>query len=143
MTVPARVSFVTLAVRDLPRMAEFFRQFGWPEAKDNDENHVAFQCGGAVLGLYGADRYAPLFGPSPEPGQFKGFTLAINLEDAATVDRVWETARNAEGIEIVSEPEDLWFGGRGFVFKDPEGNVWDVVWADGTSFDERGGLVFP
>jgi uncharacterized protein len=143
MTVPARVSFVTLAVRDLPRMAEFFRQFGWPEAKDNDENHVAFQCGGAVLGLYGADRYEPHFGPSPEPGQFKGFTLAINLEDAETVDRVYETARHVEGIEIVSEPEDLWFGGRGFVFKDPEGNVWDVVWADGTSFDERGGLIFP
>ena len=66
MTVPARVSFVTLAVDDLPRMADFFRQFGWPEAADNDEK-----------------------------------------------------------------------------FKDPERNVWDVVWADGTSFDERGGLIFP
>jgi hypothetical protein len=38
VTLPARVSFVTLAVRDLPRMAQFFRPFGWPEAKDNDEN---------------------------------------------------------------------------------------------------------
>jgi hypothetical protein len=51
VTVPAKVSFVTLAVRDLPRMWSFFRQFGWPEAQDNDENHAVFQCGGAVLGL--------------------------------------------------------------------------------------------
>ena len=143
MTLPPRVSFVTLAVRDLPRMAAFFRQFGWPEAKDNDENHVAFQCGGAVLGLYGAEHYEPHFGPPPQEGRFKGFTLAINLEDAAAVDRAYKTASAAKDIEIVSEPEDLFFGGRGFVFKDPEGNVWDVVWKDGTSFDERGGLIFP
>ncbi len=56
MSLPPRVSFITLAVRDLPRMAAFFRQFGWPESETNDENHVAFQCGGAVLGLYGAER---------------------------------------------------------------------------------------
>jgi catechol 2,3-dioxygenase-like lactoylglutathione lyase family enzyme len=94
VTLPARVSFVTLAVRDLPRMAAFFRQFGWPESETNDENHVAFQCGGAVLGLYGAEHYEPEFGPAPGPG-------------------------------------------------DPEGNVWDVIRTAGTSFDERGGLIFP
>jgi uncharacterized protein len=143
MSLPARVSFVTLAVRDLPRMAAFFRQFGWPESSTNDENHVAFQCGGAVLGLYGAERYEPNFGPSPEPAAFKGFTLAINLEDAARVDRVFEVVRAADDAEVLDEPTDLFFGGRGFTFRDPEGNVWDVIWAEGTSFDERGGLIFP
>ena len=143
MTLPARVSFVTLAVRDLPKMAAFFRQFGWPEAKDNDENHVAFQCGGAVLGLFGAEHYEQTFGPAPEPGAFKGFTLAINLEDAEAVDRAYDSARSAKDIEILGEPTDLSFGGRGFVVRDPEGNVWDVIWTEGTSFDERGGLIFP
>jgi uncharacterized protein len=143
VSLPARVSFVTLAVRDLPRMAAFFRRFRWPESETNDENHVAFQCGGAVLGLYGAEHYEPNFGPVPEPGAFKGFTLAINLEDADTVDRVYEVVRRAEGAEVLGEPTDLFFGGRGFSFRDPEGNIWDVIWADGTSFDERGGLIFP
>ncbi len=55
MTLPARVRFVTLAVRDLPRLAAFYRQFGWPESETSAENHVAFQCGGAVLGLFGAE----------------------------------------------------------------------------------------
>jgi hypothetical protein len=31
----------------------------------------------------------------------------------------------------------------GFSWRDPEGNVWDVAWAKGTSFDDRGGLIFP
>ncbi len=29
-------------------MAAFFRQFGWPESATNSDEHVAFQCGGAV-----------------------------------------------------------------------------------------------
>jgi uncharacterized glyoxalase superfamily protein PhnB len=48
-----------------------------------------------------------------------------------------------EGIRIVGEPKNLSFGGRGFEFLDPEGNAWEVVWAEETSFDERGGLIFP
>lgn len=31
--LPARVSFVTLAVRDLARMSAFYHQFGWPESE--------------------------------------------------------------------------------------------------------------
>jgi len=26
---------------------------------------------------------------------------------------------------------------------DPEGNVWDVAWAKGTTIDDRGGVHFP
>jgi predicted lactoylglutathione lyase len=140
--VPAKVSFVTLAVRDLPRMREFFRQLGWPEAKDNDEDHAAFQCGGAILGLYAAHHYDTKFGPAPPPGAFKGFTLAINLESPDEVDRVHAALREAKGVRDLDAPDDLGYG-RGFSFRDPEDNVWDVVWVAGTAFDERGGLIFP
>jgi uncharacterized protein len=59
------------------------------------------------------------------------------------VDQAYEVVRTADGAEVLSEPTDLFFGGRGFDFRDPEGNVWDVIWAEGTSFDERGGMIFP
>ena len=39
--MPARLSFVTLAVRDMPAMTRFYRQFGWPEAKVSDESFVS------------------------------------------------------------------------------------------------------
>jgi uncharacterized glyoxalase superfamily protein PhnB len=124
-------------------MAAFYRQFGWPESETNSEHHVAFRCGGAVLGLYGAENYEPDFGPAPAAGDFKGFTLALNLEDGGAVDRAYDVIRAADGATVLSEPQNLHFGGRGFVFRDPEGNVWDVLWVEGTSFDERGGMIFP
>ena len=116
--VPARVSFVTLAVRDMAAMTRFYRQFRWPESKHSDENFVAFQTGGAVLGLFPAKNYEKELGAAASVDVFKGSVLAINLEN-------------------------LSFGGRGFSFLDPEGNAWEVVWAEGTSFDDRGGLIFP
>lgn len=141
--VPARMSFVTLAVRDMSAMTHFYRQFRWPESKFSDESFVAFQTSGAVLGLFPAKNYEEGLGAPPAPGVFKGFVLAMNLEDAARVDAAYETMKLFDGIRILGKPKDLSFGGRGFEFLDPENNAWEVVWAEGTSFDDRGGLIFP
>jgi catechol 2,3-dioxygenase-like lactoylglutathione lyase family enzyme len=127
----------------MPTITHFYRQFGWPESKFSDESFVAFQTGGAILGLFPAKNYESEFGTPPAPGMFKGFVLAINLEDAARVDAAFETLKRFEGIRVMGEPKDLSFGGRSFEFLDPEGNAWEVVWAEETSFDERGGLIFP
>jgi predicted lactoylglutathione lyase len=143
MKVPARVSFVTLAVQDMPRMQRFYDQLGWPKSKFSDESFAAYQCGGAVLGLYGAQNYEKVYGPPPPPGTFRGFVLAINCRDAAEVDRVYDAMRDVKDITLRGAPEVLSFGGRGFEWSDPEGNVWEVTWAEGTSFDEREGLIFP
>lgn len=140
--VPARVSFVTLATRDFARMATFYRQFGWPESRDSNEEFVAFKTGGAILGVYPAKYYASL-GDAPRPGAFKGFELAMNLEDAARVDAVYDAVRRFDGIRLLGTPKDLSIGGRSFAFLDPEGNAWEVIWKSGTSFDARGGLIFP
>jgi hypothetical protein len=141
--IPARMSFVTFAVGDMPAMTRFYRQFGWPESKFSDESFVAFRTSGAILGLFPAENYEEEFGAVPARGVFKGFVLAINLEDPGRVDAAYETMRRFDGIRILGEPKDLPFGGRGFEFLDPEGNAWEVVWAEGTSFDERGALIFP
>lgn len=143
MSIPARLNFVTLAVRDLERMAAFYRALGWPESSRNNEHHIAFRCGGAVLGLFSAKHYEARLGPAPSPGAFRGFTLALNLESRDEVDRVHAELQEVEGATLGGEPQELFFGGRGFTFQDPEGNEWDVLWAEGTSFDERGGLIYP
>ena len=140
--IPARVSFVTFAVRDFARMAKFYRQFGWPESKDSNEEFVAFQTGGAILGLFPAKYYSSL-GAAPAVGTFKGFELAMNLDDAAHVDAVYSALKTLDGVRLLAEPHDLSIGGRAFSFLDPEDNAWEVIWKSGTSFDERGGLIFP
>jgi len=139
--LPARVSLITLACRDVERMARLFRALGWPETPGSDEDHRTFQCSnGVVLALYGAWHYEPRFGP-PADG-FRGSTIAVNCESFAETQAVYETLRGIEDVELLGEPEEAFWGG-GFAWRDPEGNVWDVAWAKGTSFDERGGLIFP
>ena len=120
MGVPARVSFVTLACRDVPAMKRFYDQFGWPPSEHNDDSFAAYQCGGAVLGLFGAENYAKTHGPMPAPGAFKGFVLALNCRHAAEVDRVYAALKQIEGVKLLGEPKNLSFGGRGFDWLDPE-----------------------
>ena len=69
-------------------------------------------------------------------------TLALNVEEKAQVDEVIAEVRAAGG-RIVKEPIDADWGGRSAYFSDPEGNLWEVAWMPGSSFDERGGLILP
>ena len=141
MNLPARVGLITLACRDVERMARLFRDLGWPETAGSDEHHRTFQCtNGVVIGLYGASHYEPAFGP-PADG-FRGFTIAVNLESFEETRAVYETLRGIDGVELLDEPQEAFWGG-GFSWRDPEGNIWDVAYAHGTSLDERGGLTFP
>ena len=142
--IPARLSFVTLGARDLRELRGFYARLGWTEAISADD-FAAFDTGGAVLGLYPLSqlaRDARLPRPNIPPTEFRGFTCAINVEAAVRVDEVLEAARRA-GAEILKEAEDAEWGGRTGYFADPEGNVWEVAWMPGSSFDERDGLVLP
>jgi uncharacterized protein len=139
--LPARISLVTLACRDVERMARLFRTLGWPETPGSDEHHRTFQCtNGVVIGLYAARHYEPELGPAAEG--FRGTTLSVNLASYAEVQAVYETLRGIEDVELLGPPEEAFWGG-GFAWRDPEGNVWDVAWAKEARLDERGGLIFP
>lgn len=141
MKLPARIGLITLACRDVERMAGLFRELGWPETPESDENHRTFQCtNGVVIGLYAAAHYEPHFGP-PASG-FRAFTLCVNLESFDECRQVYETMQQIDGVELLEAPTEAFWGG-GFNWRDPEGNVWDVAWAKGTTFDERGGVSFP
>jgi uncharacterized protein len=142
--VPARVSFITLGTRDMQTMRDFYRKLGWGETAESGEGFAVFRTGGGVLSLFpmnllveDAHAGAPL-----EPGRFKGITLAINVESPELVDTAIEGAR-AAGARIAKEATDTSWGGRSGYFVDPENNYWEVAWAPGTSFDQRGGLIWP
>jgi len=139
--LPNRVGLITLACRDVDRMTQLFRDLGWPETAQSDANHRTFQCeNGVVIGLYAASRYEPEFGPPTE--QFRGTTICINVGSYDEVTAVYETLQGTPGVELLEEPGEAFWGG-GFSWRDPEGNVWDVAWAKGTTFDDRGGVHFP
>jgi hypothetical protein len=54
----------------------------------------------------------------------------------------YEAMKAIDGVELLGEPTEAAWGG-GFAWRDPEGNLWDVAWAKGTTFDDRGGVFFP
>jgi uncharacterized glyoxalase superfamily protein PhnB len=141
VAVPARIGLITLACLDIERMANFFRALGWPEAPSSEPAHRVFQMtNGVAIACYGAANYERVFGPIADG--FRGFTLAINLGSMDEVREVYTALRRIDGAELLEEPETAPWGG-GFSFRDPEGNVWDVAWTEGSTFDERGGLTFP
>lgn len=141
--IPARISIVTLGVRDLASMRAFYRGLGWEEGVST-EGFAAFKTGGAVLALFPLDELARDANSVVPPGEggFRGVTLALNVEEKGRVDEVVGAIRAAGG-RIVKEPIDADWGGRSAYFSDPEGNLWEVAWMPGSSFDERGGLILP
>jgi uncharacterized glyoxalase superfamily protein PhnB len=125
----------------MERMARFYRQFGWPEAPSSEPVHVVFQCSnGVVLALYGASHYEPGVGPANDG--FRGFTLGVNCDDMAAVERAYAVVRGFDDVYELDPPARAFWGG-GFSFRDPEGNIWDVAWKDGSRIDADGGLTFP
>jgi len=122
-------------------MTALFRALGWPETPESDEHHRTFQCtNGVVIALYGAQNYVASMGPVAS--DFRGVVLAINLASYDEVLAVYETLTQVEGVALLGPPEEAFWGG-GFSWRDPEGNVWDVAWAKGTTIDDRGGVTFP
>jgi glyoxalase/bleomycin resistance protein/dioxygenase superfamily protein len=123
-------------------MAAFYRQFGWPEAPSSVPEHVVFQCtNGVVLGLYSATVYERQIGNAAS--EFRGFTVAINCEDARAVFCTHEELGEFDDIHELDEQPQHSGWGCGFSFRDPEGNVWEVAWKDGSDFDHRGGFIYP
>jgi TDG/mug DNA glycosylase family protein len=141
VSVPARMNFLTLACRDVERMATFFRALGWPEAPSSEPVHRVFQLtNGVVLALYGAHHYERDYGPLTDG--FRGFTLGINLASRAQVLAIHETLKAVDGVTALDDPADSPHGFTGFSFRDPEGNIWDVAWKQGSTVDEAGALTW-
>jgi uncharacterized glyoxalase superfamily protein PhnB len=141
MSLPNRIGLITLACRDVERMARFFRDLGWPETPGSDEHHRTFQCtNGNVIGLYAARHYEPELGP-PADG-FRGVVLSVNVASLDEVRQAYDALAAVEGAELLEEPQEAFWGG-GFSWRDPEGNLWDVAWARDATLDDRGGVHFP
>jgi uncharacterized glyoxalase superfamily protein PhnB len=141
VAVPAQPNFLTLACRDVERMADFLRALGWPESPASEPAHRVFQCAnGVVVALYAAANYEPHFGPVPEG--FRAFTLGVNVGTPEEVDVAYAALLGLDGAELLEEPFDSPHGFRGFSFRDPEGNVWDVAWKAGSQVAPDGRLTW-
>ena len=149
MSIPARVSIVTLGARDLPALRAFYERFGWDELPLSGEEWTCFDTGGALLALFPLDelvRDALLTPPGRDrglrDGAFCGITLSINVESGTLVDTAMEQAAEA-GATILKDPVVAPWGVYSGYFADPEGNVWEVGYVPGSDFADGEVLVLP
>lgn len=139
--MPARLSVVTLGVRDLPQLRQFYGGLGWREIPASDDSWVGFLLGGVLLTLYSLQGLADEAAPGQQlPTGFSGVTLACNVDTAHQVDASFAAAV-AAGATPVAEPTDREWGGRSAYIADPEGNRWEIAWASSAVFDDRGALT--
>jgi uncharacterized protein len=141
VAIPARINFITLACRDVERMATFCRALGWPEAPSSEAAHRVFQLSnGVVLALYGAHHYEPGYGPRADT--FRGFTLGINVGSREEVVGIHDVLAGIDGVVALEDVFDSPHGFSGFTFRDPEDNVWDVAWKPGSLVSDDGSLTW-
>ena len=146
MTVPARVSLVTLGVADVEAAAAFYERLGWTRSSASVPGVVAFfaTTTGTAVGLYGygdlaADAARP---PAADPAAFRGVSLAINLASPAEVDAVLAAAREA-GATVTKDAVAAEWGGYSGYFADPDGNAWEVAHNPGWPLDDEGRVTLP
>lgn len=141
--IPPRITVATIGAHDMPAMRAFYRGLGWRETPASSDGFASYYLEGAILALFPFEHLASdgRVEASGAGTAFRGFTLAINVATRDEVDATIEELR-AAGARITKEPEDAVWGGRSAYFADPEGNLWEVVWAPGTSFDEHGRFVW-
>jgi len=144
MPVPARISIITLGVRDVARSTAFYESVGWKPSSASQEGEVSFfRTADSVLGLFGLGDLAEDAGLSAsEPPTFRGVSLAINLESGAEVGRVLEEAA-AAGATILKPAQPTSWGGYHGYFADPDGHAWEVAHNPFFPFTPDGSLDLP
>jgi uncharacterized protein len=142
MSIPARISIVTLGVADVARSAAFYERLGWERCSSSMVEIVWFRTADSYLGLFGwADLAADANLPSPTRGSFGGITLAINVETREAVEGALADTVAAGGT-ILKPGTVLPFGYGGY-FADLDGHPWEVCYNTDFPFRDDGRITIP
>jgi uncharacterized protein len=136
----AKISFITLAVGDLPRSVAFYRDgLGWPtegivgrefhDQTTGADGTIAFFAldGGLMLGLYEQANLAKDATVPAGPASSTEFSLGIPAESQAEVDRLLAEAEAAGGT-LTAPAHMRPFGVYSGYFADPDGHLWEIAW---------------
>ncbi len=135
-----RISFITLAVRDLEASRRFYLEgLGWTAAADVAGEVVMIQVGAhVVLSLWSEPAFEAEVGQIARGEGVPPITLAHNVATVTEVDDVLDAVRAAGASFVGTAARRDWGGYTGY-FADPEGFRWEVAYNPGPVGD----LVLP
>jgi catechol 2,3-dioxygenase-like lactoylglutathione lyase family enzyme len=143
MTVPARLSIVTLGVSDLERSIEFYEGLGWPRAESSNEEIAWFKLAGGIVGLFPYESLAEDAGLASAPkADFTGVTLAMCVETPEAVEISLKEAERA-GATIIKPATTAEWGGVSGYFADPDGYPWEIAWNPSFPINDDGTIHMP
>ncbi len=143
MSVPARISLVTLGVADVERATAFYESLGWRRSASSVEGSVTFiQTSGPVLGLFGWEALADDAGVSPAGEGFRGTSLALNLASPDEVDEAFATFV-AAGATPRTHPHEAFWGGYTSYVADLDGHLWEIAHNPYSPNDADGRMQLP
>ena len=127
-----RISFVTLAVRDLEASRAFYVDgLGWTPDLHVPGDVLMIKVGELlVLSLWDEAAFEAEVGPIRRGEGLAPITLAHNVATRSEVDEVLATAR-AAGADPVGVAEEREWGGYTGYFADPDGFRWEIAWNPG------------
>lgn len=135
-----RINVVTLAVDDLDRSIEFYRDgLGFPSEGivgaefPGSESEPAGAMGyfefenGLIFGLYPRSELAKDSNRPPTPPSATEFSLGYIVESKQEVDEILNKAKEA-GATITDEPHERPWGIYSGYFADPDGHLWEIIY---------------
>jgi uncharacterized protein len=128
-TLKAKISMITLGVRDLAASLAFYRDgLGFPTHNYVEgQDCIMFKLEGTWLALYPRASLADDATVASHGSGFPGFALAHNVGSKALVDETFAVAV-AAGATPMKKPQDVFWGGYSGYFADPDGFLWEVAW---------------
>jgi uncharacterized protein len=123
-----RISFVTLAVRDLDRTRAFYLDgLGWSAALDVPDEVLMIKVGEhVVLSLWSEAGFEAEVGPINRGDGVAPLTLSHNVATEEEVDAALEVARAAGADPVLPAVRRDWGGYTGY-FGDPDGFRWEIA----------------
>ncbi|MES9993477.1 MAG: VOC family protein [Candidatus Thiodiazotropha sp.] len=121
-----RINLITLGVEDLTRSIGFYEALGLPRFQYESDQIAFYELSGSWLALYPRQALAEDAGFSAGDSGFPNFTLAHNVIDRESVDRVMDEALSA-GAKLIKPAQEVFWGGYSGYFADPDGFLWEVA----------------
>ena len=132
------ISYITLGVNDLVKMHRFYSALGFDLLSQGGAEHpyVLFKSGAIVLALYPKHLLAKQAGCEiAEWNNNSAMSLSLNVENKQQVDHIIALAIKHSAKLTRQGFEPAW-GGYCAYFKDPENNLWEIVWHEKFAFNE-------
>ncbi len=142
MSVPQRLTMVTLGVADVARSTAFYESLGWRRSSASQDEITFFAMQGSVLGLFERRALAHDAGVDPAGEGFAGVTIALNCDSRGEVDEVFAEWVAAGGTPI-KPPQPVFWGGYSSYVTDPDAHLWEIAHNPYSPNDDHGHMQLP